>query len=486
MLFNSLEYILVFLPLVITVFCVFNRFDFFRSSILWLVIASLYFYGYWNPIYIPLLIFSIITNFGFGKMICNSYPFKPKVALAVGVAFNIILLSFYKYMDFIIDNINLLLQSNLQHQNITLPLGISFFSFTQIAFLVDCYRNKVTNYSITNYSLFVTYFPHLLAGPIIHHKEMMPQFEKIDNKRLNLDNIRNGGLLFCIGLCKKILVADTLAIWANSGFNNVTGMTFFVAWCTSLCYTFQIYFDFSGYTDMALGTSKMFNIELPINFNSPYKALNPQDFWRRWHITLSRFLRDYLYIPLGGNQKGEIRTVLNVIITFSLGGLWHGAGWTFLFWGLLNGIGVVVFRLWCRTRIVMPKALAWLLTFNFVNICWIFFRARTLEDAFKIIKGMAGIEGFVLPEEILSFLPLFFHKFITGLGKVANLADGSLIGFVEMSTFIIFSFMIVTLFKNSQEMSPRAKKVVCISTFALCVQKLVFSQVASEFLYFRF
>ncbi len=485
-LFNSTEFIIFFLPLVAVVYFTLSRSVPHVWALRWLVVASVFFYGFWDPRYILLLLLSITANFIFGRLICKPYFTYRNQVLWIGVAFNIILLGIFKYTDFSIDNINFLFGLHLDHVGIILPLGISFFTFTQIAFLVDCYHDKVKNYSLTNYFLFVTYFPHLLAGPIIHHSEMMPQFDDASNKKLNPTNFRDGILLFSIGLFKKVALADTLAIWANQGFDNPHHMSFFVAWSTSLSYTFQLYFDFSGYTDMALGISKIFNIHLPINFNSPYKATSIQDFWRRWHITLSRFLRDYLYIPLGGNRKGESQAYFNIFLTFLLGGIWHGAGWTFAVWGILHGFGMIAHRLWQKTRIVMPRMLAWFVTFNFLNLGWVFFRAHTLNDALEIFRGMAGMEAFVLPTQILSLLPSFFRTFILGFGTVSNLADGTVMGCVEMTTFLIMSLLIVTLFNNSQEMSLRHKEIACVFILAFCLQKIAFNQVPSEFLYFRF
>ena len=255
--------------------------------------------------------------------------------LATGVALNLALLGYYKYTDFFIENINVLFHADYALYHLVLPLGISFFTFTQIAYLVETYRGKVFQHHFLSYILFVTYFPHLLAGPIIHYENMMPQFLDRSLQKINYDNVVRGLFLFSLGLCKKVLIADSLAEWANAGFvaAHTTTLTMMEAWITSLSYTFQLYFDFSGYTDMALGVSLMLNIRLPINFNSPYKASSIIDFWRRWHITLSHFLRDYLYIPLGGNRKGTIRKMTNILSTMLLGGLWHGAGWTFVLWG---------------------------------------------------------------------------------------------------------------------------------------------------------
>ncbi|MDN5089969.1 MBOAT family O-acyltransferase, partial [Aliarcobacter butzleri] len=311
--------------------------------------------------------------------------------------FNLGLLGYFKYTDFFLDNFNGIFGTNIPLPHIILPLGISFFTFTQIAFLVDAYKQEAKEYSLINYMLFVTYFPHLLAGPILHHKEMMPQFASKYNWVKNYRNIALGLFIFSIGLFKKVVIADTFAIWANAGFDTATTLNLIEAWATSLSYTFQLYFDFSGYTDMAIGISLMFNIKLPINFNSPYKALSIQDFWRRWHMTLSRFLRDYLYIPLGGNRKGNIRTYVNLITTFLLGGLWHGAGWTFIIWGLLHGIALAIHRLWQSLGFRMNKILAWFITFNFINITWIFFRAKDFESAMKVLGSMFSFDNVVLP-----------------------------------------------------------------------------------------
>ncbi len=282
-----------------------------------------------------------------------------------------------------------------------------FSPLHQIAYLTDTYRGKVKKTGFLNYSLFVTFFPYLLSGPIVRHSEMMPQLESTQSRSVNYKNLSLGLFLLSIGLFKKVCIADEFAQWATGAFDMPMRLNFLYAWAASLSYTFQIYFDFSGYTDMAIGAALMFNIRLPINFNSPYKALDIQDFWRRWHITLSSFLRDYIYIPLGGNRVREGRLLLNLMITFLIGGIWHGAGWTFVIWGLLHGLATVIHRLWKITNIKLPKIIAWVLTFGFVNVAWVFFRARTWNDAMRVLSGMFGLNGLTLPEEWsrrLSFL----------------------------------------------------------------------------------
>ncbi|MCT7469250.1 MBOAT family O-acyltransferase, partial [Aliarcobacter cryaerophilus] len=322
----------------------------------------------------------------------------------------------------------------------------SFFTFTQIAFLVDAYRREAKEYSLVNYMLFVTYFPHLLAGPILHHKEMMPQFASKYNWVKNYRNIALGLFIFSIGLFKKVVIADTFAPWATAGFDTATTLNLIEAWATSLSYTFQLYFDFSGYCDMAIGISLMFNIKLPINFNSPYKALNIQDFWRRWHMTLSRFLRDYIYIPLGGNRKGNTRTYVNLLSTFLIGGLWHGAGWTFIIWGALHGIALAIHRFWQSLGFKMNKVLAWFITFNFINITWIFFRAKDFESAMKVLSSMLSLDNVVLPEKYFKFLAEYNEVYFR-FGTVYD----NILGKDKTTIFIITALFLVLIFKNSME-----------------------------------
>lgn len=395
MLFNSYGFIFAFLPVTFLVYFILCRFRWFTGSTVWLVLCSLFFYGWWNVIYVPLILFSMIVNYRMGALLVKENPITHrKKILTVGIVFNLLLLGFFKYSDFFIANVNTLFSADVPFLHLVLPLAISFFTFQQIAYLVDAYRNETKEVEILNYCLFVTFFPQLIAGPIVHHKEMMPQFASLRKKSIRYKNISLGIFIFTIGLFKKVMVADTFAVWATEGFDHTAVLTCFEAWLASLSYTFQLYFDFSGYTDMAIGAALLFNIRLPINFNSPYKALNIQDFWRRWHITLTRFMFSYVYIPLGGNRLGKARTYINVLLVFAVSGLWHGAGWTFIFWGLLHGVAAVIHRLWQKLHIRMNKFLAWFLTFNFVNIAWIFFRAQEWDDAIKVLKGMFFMNEF--------------------------------------------------------------------------------------------
>lgn len=398
MLFNSYEFIFFFLPAAFFIYFYLNKKRLTEASKGFLVFSSLFFYSWWNVAYLPLILISMLFNYVIGTSLAKQEEHKKvpkKELLTVGIIGNVGLLAYFKYSDFFITNVNGLTGSEIPLLHLALPLAISFFTFQQIAYLVDSYKNETKEYDFLNYAVFVTFFPQLIAGPIVHHKEMMPQFATVKNKVMNYRNIALGLFIFSIGLFKKAVIADTFAIWATYGFDKAEYLTFFEAWATSLSYTFQLYFDFSGYTDMAIGAALLFNIKLPINFNSPYKSVSIQDFWRRWHITLSRFLKDYIYIPLGGNRKGTYRTYTNLMITFLIGGIWHGAGWTFVFWGFLHGAALVIHRIWQSFGIPMPRLAAWFITFNFINVSWIFFRAKEWDDALKVLQGMITYDLFV-------------------------------------------------------------------------------------------
>lgn len=411
MLFNSYSFIFLFLPMVFLGFFQLGRLHHAYAAA-WLALSSLFFYGYWNPAYVGLLLGSIVFNYALGMWIAKAgvkQDTRRKTRLlAFAISANLLLLAYYKYANFFLSSVNSITGSSLSLGEIILPLGISFFTFTQIAFLVDTWQGKVKEYNFIHYVLFVTYFPHLIAGPVLHHAEMMPQFARAATYRINWDNVATGLLLFTLGLCKKVLWADSLAPYATAIFDGVDhGMTvgtlptIYEAWSGALAYTLQIYFDFSGYTDMALGIALMFNIRLPINFDSPYKATSIFDFWRRWHMTLSRFLRDYLYIPLGGNRKGKLCRYVNLLITMLLGGLWHGAGWTFVVWGALHGVYLTINHLW--RELVSQRFLQWApgwistlaggaLTFIAVVAAWVVFRADSMAQAMVMLNAMFGID----------------------------------------------------------------------------------------------
>lgn len=388
MLFNDPNYIFCFLPLALAGYFFLTHLNKKTVSKLWLISASLFFYAYWEISYLLLIGLSTVANFILGNIIRQ----KNLAALRLGITLNLMLLAYYKYADFFIDNVNSVFSTQLINLELVLPLAISFFTFQQIAYLVDCYRSNVPRYSFLDYSLFVTFFPQLIAGPIVHHSQMMPQFSNANNQRLIIKNIEKGLFIFAIGLFKKIVIADYLAGWADSGFNDVTQLNSVSAWLAALSYTFQLYFDFSGYCDMAIGAALMLNIKLPINFNSPYKAKNIQDFWRRWHITLSNWLRDYIYIPLGGNRDSSYSTYFNLFVTFLLGGLWHGAAWTFVIWGAMHGAAIAAHRMLLQLSIPIPHAVAHLTTFTFVIMAWVMFRANSLDDALTVYQQMLMLQ----------------------------------------------------------------------------------------------
>lgn len=407
MLFNSINFVYLFLPVVLVGFFLLAQWS-HRFSATWLMTASLFFYGWWNPKYVGLLVVSMSFNFCMGMILAREATrpvVQRRVALLVfGVGVNLLLLGYYKYTNFFLDAAGMALGTDWHPKKILLPLGISFFTFTQIAFLVDAWRGLVREFNLIHYGLFVTYFPHLIAGPVLHHGEMMPQFDRRETYKLDWENVAIGLAIFAIGLFKKIVLADGMAPHVSPIFdaahNGVT-ITFLEAWFGAWGYALQLYFDFSGYSDMAIGLSRLFGIKLPLNFNSPYQALNVVEFWRRWHMTLSRFLREYLYFALGGNRKGPVRRYVNLMVTMILGGLWHGAGWTFAIWGLLHGFYLVVNHAWqtVKQRSNLPtdrwwtRALAWVVTFTVVVIAWVFFRAESFDASLVMLSAMSGVHG---------------------------------------------------------------------------------------------
>lgn len=464
MLFNSYEFLFAFFPVVFVLFFLLGKINKEYASV-FLGLASLFFYAWTSIKSLPLLLISIVVNYYFGLLITSANSLKnehkinenqkkisdlklgPKFLLVTALIFNLSLLGFFKYCNFFIANINELLILNNSTQinflNIALPIGISFFTFTQIAFIVDCYQGKVRESKFTHYLLFVSYFPHLIAGPVLHHAQMMPQFAKVSTYKLNYDKIGLGILIFVIGLAKKVLLANPLGEYADPFFQSINSSSmpsFSDSWLATLAYTFQIYFDFSGYTDMAIGLSLFFGITLPINFNAPYRSLSIVEFWRRWHISLSTFLRDYLYIPLGGNKSGRLRRYINLILTMLLGGLWHGANWTFIIWGLVHGILLTINHVWnslkisnlFKSKIFIP--VWWLVVFICICFTWVIFRVDHFYQISPIIKGMLTLNDlgqihFIKFERIhklliISFLIILIgtpsHRYEVLLHKVDN------------------------------------------------------------------
>ena len=500
MLFNSYIFIFIFLPISFFIYFFLLQKRLIIGAKAFLVFASLFFYSWWNITYLPIILISMLFNYAIGNTLNDNYQkikIHKKALLTFGIMVNILLLGYFKYTDFMIVNFNMLFHTSTPLLHLALPLAISFFTFQQIAYLVDSYRTETSEYDFLNYALFVTFFPQLIAGPIVHHSEMMPQFFSPWNLVKKYKNIALGLFMFSIGLFKKVVIADNFAIWAMTGFDKSEVLSFFEAWATSLSYTFQLYFDFSGYTDMAIGVALLFNIKLPINFNSPYKSLNIQDFWRRWHITLSRFLKDYIYVPLGGNRKSTFRTYGNLMATFIIGGLWHGAGWTFIFWGFLHGMALVIHRIWNQVGFKIWTWLAWFLTFNFINFAWVFFRAKEWDDAIKVLKGMIDVDHIVLTQNFIFIYNTTIKKLAFIMPELSVTKGGAFLFDATTYIWILLTFLIVLKYKNSQEilLYANAKKSpkVLTQTRAIYFSLLFLFSILyislstySEFIYFNF
>lgn len=394
MLFNSYVFLFGFLPISVCVYFLLLRGGLATASKGWLVLASLFFYGWSNVVYLPLIVGTMTVNFVVGMLIRKGRTkARRQATLTVGIVANVLLLGYYKYCDFFISTVNDLLATNWTLLYVVLPLGISFFTFQQIGYLVDVYRRDAADYSFLDYALFVTFFPQLIVGPIVQHNEIMPQFAKKEKRKLDEKNVVLGMFFLVIGLFKKVAIADSFSQIVHNGYDLSQSLTLIEAWLTTHAYTLQLYFDFSGYTDMAVGAALLFNIRLPVNFNSPYQAKNITDLWQRWHITLGRFLSKYIYLPLGADHGSESKTRRNLLIVFLVSGLWHGASWLFVFWGFLHAVAMIVHRAWERAGFRLPTWLAMFVTFEFSNLTLVFFRSADWSTAFKVLAGMAGLNG---------------------------------------------------------------------------------------------
>lgn len=446
MLFNSYEFAFIFLPLTVAVWLLVNKTNNYLLSIGVLVAASLVFYAIDNPLFLLLISFSVVFNFQAAGFIRKT---QSRLALAIAVSVNLLLLGYWKYADFFITTANSLGLFDIGLLHVSLPLAISFFTFQQIAYLVDCRRIRSKSYRFTEYAFFICFFPQLIAGPIVHHREMIPQLPRILSPKL--ENIAIGLTFFLIGLGKKVLIADNLSLVSDPVFEKALmgePVSLLTSWIALFCYSFQIYFDFSGYSDMAIGLARAFGIILPINFASPYKAHSVTDFWRRWHITLSRFFRDYVYIPLGGSRRSPVGQTLTLFATMALTGLWHGANWTFVIWGILHFAFLLTHRLWSRIPAAprLPGPIAWMLTFLMVTLAWVPFRAETLDAAVAFYQGLIGLNGLVLPRPLTPVIDL-----IGPLADTLKISAGGL-GVNPFVTYLLLplTFAITLLGPNSQ------------------------------------
>ena len=489
MLFNSPEFIFVFIPVVLIFASFTQRYISKETNIYLIILSSIFFYGFWNISFVPLLIGSVLFNFLIHKKIKN------RRFLITGLIINISLLLFFKYTNFFIDNISLILDKQFTHYNIALPLAISFFTFQQIAFIVDSYKNKTTKFSIYEYMLFITFFPQLIAGPIVRFHQFIPQL-KSNKLNISLDNISIGIVIFSIGLFKKVVLADQLGLVTDNVFfhSSQHTLSFFESWGGVLAFTFQIYFDFSGYSDMAIGLGQIFGIKLPLNFNSPYKSKSIIDFWRRWHISLSSFLKEYIYIPLGGNKKGTFIKYLNILIVMLVGGVWHGAGWNFILWGLSHGILLIINHEINRNnlKIYLPTFGKQIFTFLLVAINWVLFRSENLMSIKNIYLGMIGQNGFYLDHRLEKFLP-FTSSLIVFEGQ--NIGSFDLVGVF----YIVISILIISLFSNTNEIINKKEKSlinlkfdfnirgsIYLATMLFLSILLMLNVPKTEFLYFDF
>lgn len=403
MLFNSYVFIAAFLPAVLCIYYLLNHFQQFKLAQMALIAASFVFYGYKNPKLCLLLLSTILVNYTFHRILIRQQEgiFK-KMVLWLGIIFNFSLLFYFKYLNFSLDTIYHILDRPYEMKSIVLPLGISFFTFQQVSMLVDSSKAEMPCYGFWDYALFVSFFPQLVAGPIVLHQELIPQFHDLKKKKVDYENIIVGLEYFIFGFSKKVLIADWFANICDVGYSKYSELNAYSTILTILAYTLQIYFDFSGYCDMAMGLGKLFNFDIPMNFNSPYKAHNISEFWKRWHMTLTRFLTQYLYIPLGGNRRGKVRTYINVMIVFTLSGLWHGADWSFVIWGFLHGAMLVLYRAGRKVIDKLPGWFQWMVTFGFINVAWMFFRSEFTKQPLWMLRRLITGGGGWCQDELLS------------------------------------------------------------------------------------
>lgn len=481
MLFNSYIFIFAFYPITLLLYFLGARYN-KKISMIILICMSLVFYGYFNPWYLLVILSSIILNFIISKLI---YKRKSKALLLLGIAFNVAIIFYFKYFNFFKSFLNSAFRQDFVITEIVLPLGISFFTFQQISFLVDSYKGETADYNFLEYALFVSFFPQLIAGPIVLHRELIPQFRDESKRHPNADNMYSGLVLFIYGLAKKVLLADTFAKCVNLAWNSgVESLTALEIFLVMLSYTFQIYFDFSAYSDMATGIARTFNIALPMNFNSPYKAVSIIDFWKRWHMTLTRFLREYIYIPLGGNRKGNVRTYLNIFIVFLISGIWHGANWTFYLWGILHGLANMLTRALGRFYNRMHVAFQWLVTFSVVNVLWLLFRADSVRQWIQLVFRMIKMENLSVRKELIDCFSLPGRAFVFDILHLNGL-------YAKMPHICALMFLVAGLsiclnHKNNIEKEIKAGIVTSLAAALLLFLSIISLGGVTVFIYFNF
>lgn len=481
MLFNSYIFIFLFLPLCLALYFGCNKKKWYNLGLIVLIGMSFWFYAYNQIGYLLLLICSIGCNWFISRILVKRKTKYLKQFLVSGIVINILVIFYFKYLNFVIFNINRFRETPFHIKEIMLPLGISFFTFQQVSYLVDSYRGETKQYNFLEYVAFVSFFPQLVAGPIVLHKEIIPQFRMLEKKFFNWDSFAGGLYVFAVGLFKKVIMADTFGTAVNWGFEHLGILSSMDLIIVMLSYTFQIYFDFSGYSDMAIGIAKMFNIDIPHNFNSPYKATSIIEFWERWHMTLTRFLRQYIYYPLGGNRKGKARTYINILIVFVVSGIWHGASWTFIVWGLLHGIANVLNRIFKGTWERLHVAFQWLCTFVFINMTWMIFRADSVGEAYDILKRIIRLDTFEINLELYWSFSLTEFNYLKGIGPIVNSVAGFWMWFfLGMGLFICLNMTDVA----KKEFKPTVKRM--IGTVIALFWSVISLGGISTFLYFNF
>jgi len=488
MMFHTIAFIMGFLPICVTGFFALGRFCSARWALRWLVACSLFFYAWWHPAHLPLLVASVVLNHTIARKLVHTN--RRRAWLTVSIGLNLAILGWFKYADFLLH----IVSPNAPALHVVLPLAISFFTFQQIMFLVDTSRSQPALTasqkfpSLLTYASFVTFFPHLIAGPIVRPSEIIPQIAAPRLALPNIENLTDGLLIFLLGLGKKLVLADMFGGFADTGFDAAAhgaALTYFEAWYATLSYALQIYFDFSGYSDMAIGLARMFNVRFPLNFDSPYQATDIADFWRRWHITLGGFFRDYFYIPLGGSRAGPVRQTGNIMATMLLCGLWHGAAWNFVIWGGLHGLLIVIHKLYRRLFPALPAMLGHALTLLVVILAWVPFRAGSLAGVLGMFRGMAGLNGIALPRMIVAAFPPL-AAIADPVTVLPFLGDARTLSFPEISACLLLGWLIVLTLPNVHRMTDRARHWTLTSSFALSMQALFFAPHVAPFLYFQF
>lgn len=505
--FNSYIFILLFLPLTIIGYFGINRLGKEKAAKAFLLLMSLWFYGYFNVSYLVIICVSIGFNYALSRLMekKEKSPGIRKFLFILGILFNVGLIFYFKYYDFFIGNVNSLFKTDFTLRHVVLPLGISFFTFQQISFVVDAYNGECKDYNFFDYALFVAFFPQLVAGPIVLHSELIPQFKDTSKKKVNFDNLSKGTMLFVRGLSKKVLLADVLGNAVNWAYIQAAAipagegaLTIPEIIITALSYTFQLYFDFSGYSDMATGLGLMLNLQLPMNFNSPYKAISVSDYWKRWHLTLTRFLTRYIYIPLGGSRKGVFRTYLNIMAVFIVSGIWHGANWTFILWGLIQGVCQCINRLTHNgyerfMSLVEDKcgkafknfviAIQWILNFAFLNLNLLLFRADSVTQWVQIMKRLIVLNLDVRTELVDTFRIPKLTALLSVLG--VNASEGMILG-ISTVFYLGLSLYICLCTENNYKAKCERNAFNLVSTWILFVLCLISLSTISTFLYFNF